>query len=126
MKENLSALIDLSGQRIDRVNDRTQMSRVVLDINSSESLTNGKHEGLTFNWHFSKTCGHPLFLFNGVGDMERAILRPGYIHNAYDWRLVLEPVVQRHKERGVTEVAITERLFAMILRRIRRWRHAPA
>ena len=101
LASNLVALTDLSGQWIDRVNDRTMINRVVLDMDSSESPTHGKQEGTAFNGHFGKTCYHPLFLFNGIGDLERVMLRPGNVHSAHDWRLVLEPVMKRYKERGV-------------------------
>lgn len=101
LASNLAALTDLSGKWIDRVNDRTEIKRIVLDMDSSESPTHGKQEGTAFNGHFGKTCYHPLFLFNGTGDLERAMLRPGNVHSAHDWRLVLEPVVRRYQERGI-------------------------
>lgn len=101
LASNLAALTDLSGQWIDRVNDRTELKQIVLDMDSSESPTHGKQEGTAFNGHFGKTCYHPLFLFNGTGDLERAMLRPGNVHSAHDWRLVLEPVVRRYQARGI-------------------------
>jgi hypothetical protein len=39
-----------------------------------------------------------LFLFNQYGDLERCRLRPGNVHSAEDWRLVLEPVIARYRE----------------------------
>lgn len=33
------------------------------------------------------------------GDLERTTLRSGHVHSADDWRLVLEPVVARYRER---------------------------
>ena len=51
--------------------------------------------------HFGCTCYHPLFVFNQFGDLERCRLRPGNVHSAEDWRLVLEPVIARYRERGV-------------------------
>ena len=51
--------------------------------------------------HFGCTCYHPLFVFNQFGDLERCLLRPGNVHSAEDWRLVLEPVIARYRERGI-------------------------
>jgi len=39
--------------------------------------------------------------FNEFGDCEGALLRPGNVHSAERWREVLEPIVERHKKRGV-------------------------
>ena len=41
--------------------------------------------------------GHPLFVFNQFGDVERCALRPGNVHSAADWRSVLEPVITRYR-----------------------------
>jgi hypothetical protein len=51
--------------------------------------------------HFGCTCYHPLFLFNQFGDLERCLLRRGNAHSAEDWRMVLEPVIARYRERGI-------------------------
>ncbi len=99
--ENIAALIDLSGAWIDRVHDRKPPKDVVLDMDSSVSPTYGDQEGTAYNGHFSCTCYHPLFLFNHMGDLERCSLRPGSVHSADGWRDVLEPVVERYKERQV-------------------------
>jgi hypothetical protein len=40
-------------------------------------------------------------VFNQFGDLERCRLRPGNVHNAEDWHLVLEPVIARYRDRGV-------------------------
>ena len=66
--ENLSALTDMSGQWIDRVNRRVGMKKLILDMDSSESPTYGKQEGSAFNGHFGCTCYHPLccFIWNGT------------------------------------------------------------
>ena len=39
--------------------------------------------------------------FNQFGDLERCRLRPGSVHSAEDWHLVLDPVMARYRERGV-------------------------
>ena len=36
-------------------------------------------------------------MFNQLGDVERCALRPGNVHSADGWRLVLEPVVTRYR-----------------------------
>ena len=99
--DNLAALADLSGAWIDRVHDRRPPKMVVLDMDSSVSPTYGDQEGTAYNGHFGCTCYHPLFLFNHMGDLERCRLRPGNVHSADGWRDVLEPVVERYKERKV-------------------------
>jgi hypothetical protein len=99
--DNTAALADLSGAWIDRVHDRKPPKDVVLDMDSSVSPTYGDQEGTAYNGHFGCTCYHPLFLFNHMGDLERCRLRPGNVHSADGWRDVLEPVVERYKERNV-------------------------
>src|ERR687891_157559 len=98
---SIDALADLSGAWIDRVHDRRPPKTVVLDMDSSVSPTYSDQEGMAYNGHFGCTCYHPLFLFNHMGDLERCRLRSGNVHSAEDWRLVLEPVVGRYRERGV-------------------------
>jgi hypothetical protein len=61
---NLTALADLSGQWIDRVQARRARTTLVLDIDSSVSPTYGAQEGTAYNGHFACTCYHPLFVFN--------------------------------------------------------------
>jgi hypothetical protein len=51
------------------------------------------------NGHFGCTCYHPLFCFDQFGDVEGCKLRPGNVHSAEDWRIVLEPVVKRYRKR---------------------------
>jgi hypothetical protein len=99
--DNLAALAELSGVWIDRVHDRRPPKRVILDMDSSVSPTYGEQEGTAYNGHFGRTCYHPLFLFNHMGDLERCRLRPGNVHSADGWREVLVPVVERYKERQV-------------------------
>jgi Transposase DDE domain group 1 len=98
---NLAALTDLPGVWIDQVHGRAPPEGMILDMDSSESSTHGQQEGSAYNGHFGCTCYHPLFVFNQFGDLERCLLRPGNAHSAEDWRLVLEPVTARYRERGV-------------------------
>jgi Transposase DDE domain group 1 len=95
--ENLTALIDLPGQWIDKVWRRRGSKVVILDMDSSESPTYGEQEGSAYNGHFGCTCYHPLFVFNQFGDVERCALRPGNVHSADGWRAVLEPVIARYR-----------------------------
>src|SRR3984893_13251360 len=96
--ENLAALADLPGRWIDEVQQRRPPKMIVLDMDSSESPTYGEQEGSAYNGHFGCTCYHPLFVFNQFGDVERSALRPGNVHSADGWRVVLEPVVARYRE----------------------------
>jgi Transposase DDE domain group 1 len=95
--ENLSALINLPGQWIDKVRRWRRSKIVILDMDSSESPTYGEQEGGAYNGHFACTCYHPLFVFNQFGDVERCALRPGNVHSADGWRAVLEPVIVRYR-----------------------------
>ena len=95
--ENLTALIDLPGQWIDKVRRRRGRKTVILDMDSSESPTYGEQEGSAYNGHFACSCYHPLFVFNQFGDVERCVLRPGNVHSADGWRALLEPVIARYR-----------------------------
>ena len=98
---NLETLTDLSVTWIDRVHARKSPDGIILDMDSSESPTHGEQEGSAYNGHFGCTRYHPLFVFNQFGDLERCRLRPGSVHSAEDWHLVLEPVIASYRERGV-------------------------
>jgi len=95
--DNLSALVELSGQWIDRVHSRRPPRGIALDMDSSVRPTHGDQENSVWNGHFACTCYHPLFLFNQFGDLERSKLRPGNVHSADGWQDVLEPVVSRYR-----------------------------
>ncbi len=84
-----------SGHWIDQVAKRRSDKRVVLDMDSSVSPTHGEQEGSVWNGHFVCACYHPLFVFNQHGDLERCALRPGNVHSAAGWEVVLKPVVAR-------------------------------
>jgi hypothetical protein len=95
--ENVAALADLLGQWIERVHQLRPPKMIVLDRDSSESPTYGEQEGSAYNGHFGCTCYHPLFMFNQFGDVEWCVLRPGNVHSAGDWRVVLEPVIAGYR-----------------------------
>jgi len=110
--QNLAALTELSGQWIDRVHGRRPPKMIILDMDSSVSPTHGEQEGSAYNGHFGCTCYHPLFLFNQFGDLERCSLRPGNVHSADGWRDVLEPVVERYRERDLRRYFRGDAAFA--------------
>ena len=94
---NLKKLMDLSGEWIDKVQQRQPPKQLILDLDSSVSETYGEQEGTAYNGHFECTCYHPLFLFNQFGDLERAMLRRGNHASAKFWRRVLLPVIERYR-----------------------------
>jgi hypothetical protein len=99
--KNLTALADLSGKWIDRVQRLRKRPNLILDIDSSESPVHGEQEASAYNGHFGCTCYHPLFVFNQHGDLERCSLRPGNVHSADNWQAVLDPVVKRYRWSGL-------------------------
>jgi hypothetical protein len=76
-RENLTALMNLSGAWNDLVQDCVPLDKLILDMDSSESPTHGQQKGSAYNGYFGCTCYHPLFVFNQLGDLERAMLRRG-------------------------------------------------
>src|SRR6266403_1362778 len=110
---NLTALADLSGRWIDRVQRQRARTALVLDIDSSVSPTYGAQEGTAYNGHFACTCYHPLFVFNQDGDLERCALRPGNVHSAHGWREVLDPVVARYRGRSLRRLLRGDAAFAL-------------
>ena len=111
-EENLAALTNLSGIWTDRVHDRKTPKVIILDMDSSVSSTHGDQEGSAYNGHFGCTCYHPLFCFNQFGDLEHSLLRPGNVHSAEDWRVVMEPVVERYLERQLRRYFRANAAFA--------------
>src|SRR5262245_40186955 len=62
-EENIKHLTDLSGQWIDQAHQHRELTKLILDIDSSVSETYGHQQGSAYNGHFGCTC-YPLFLFN--------------------------------------------------------------
>jgi len=110
---NVESLADMNGVWIDKVHDRHPPTEIILDMDSSVSPTHGDQEGTAYNGHFGCTCYHPLFLFNQFGDVERSSLRPGNVHSADGWREVLEPVVERYRERNLRRYFRGDAAFAL-------------
>jgi len=97
-RENLTALMNLSGTWIDSVQECAPLKELILDMDSSVSATHGQQQGSAYNGYFGCTCYHPLFVFNQHGDLERAMLRRGNHNSAKFWRRVLLPVIERYRD----------------------------
>jgi hypothetical protein len=100
-RENLDALRMMTGRWNDRLHQQRPMKELTLDMDSSVSETYGQQEGSAYNGHFACTCYHPLFCFNQYGDVEGALLREGNVHSAKDWKSVLDPIVDRYRNKGI-------------------------
>jgi hypothetical protein len=98
---NLKVLMNLPGQWVDQVRLGKPLTKLILDMDSSDSPTYGNQEGSAYNGYFGYTCYHPLFCFNQFGDVEGALLRKGNVHSADDWLLVLEPIVNRYRDEDI-------------------------
>jgi len=98
---NLEVLMSLPGQWVDQVRLGKPLTKLILDMDGSDSPTYGLEEGSAYNGYFGYTCYHPLFCFNQFGDVEGALLRNGNVHSAEDWRSVLEPIVVRYRDKGL-------------------------
>jgi len=81
------------------------LRRVVLDLDSTEIPVDGQQEQSAYNGHFGTTCYHPLLLFNREGDCLAVKLRPGNVHGAEQWDIVLLPEIARQQKHG-KEVAV--------------------
>ena len=108
---NLHGLEALNRGWVERAGRFTPKRPVILD--SSESPTYGEQEGSAYNGHFAKTCYHPVFCFNHLGDLEGAMLREGNVASAHEWRAVLEPVVDRYRSSDVPVYFRADAAFAM-------------
>ena len=112
LKENLDGLSKINGEWVEKATEKTPYHRVILDMDSSESPVHGEQEGSAYNGHYGCNCYHPLFCFNQYGDCEGAILRPGNVHSADRWKELLEPVVQRYKNKKVRKYFRGDAAFA--------------
>ena len=55
-RSNLTALMDISGEWIDKGHRRKPLKQLILDMDSSVSDTSGKQECTDYNGHFESTC----------------------------------------------------------------------
>jgi hypothetical protein len=104
--------MDLPGKWVDGVRRKKPYKRLSLDMDGSISPMHGDQEGSAYNGHFECTCYHPLSCFNQEGDLERVLLRNGNVHSADDWRLVLVPVVARHRGESIGKSFRADAAFA--------------
>lgn len=111
-QNNLTALMNFSGEWIDKVHQRKPPKQLILDLDSSVSETYGKQEGTAYNGHFECNCYHPLFLFNQLGDVERCMLRRGNHASAKFWRRVLLPVIERYRHLDIPKFFRGDAAFA--------------
>ena len=111
-RRNLTALMNLSSQWIDKAHQHQRLSELILDLDSSVSETYGEQEGTAYNGHFKCLCYHPLFLFNQFGDLEYAMLRRGNKASAKYWRKVLLPVIQRYRRYDIPKFFRGDAAFA--------------
>jgi hypothetical protein len=111
-KNNLTALMNLSGRWIDQVHQRQPLKELILDLDSSVSETYGRQQGTAYNGHFLCTCYHPQFLFNQFGDLEWAMLRRGNHASAKFWRRVLLPVIERYRHCDIPKFFRGDAAFA--------------
>jgi hypothetical protein len=112
-KENLRHLSDLSGKWIDQAHQHRQLTKLILDLDSSVSETYGHQQGSAYNGYFECTCYHPLFLFNQFGDLEQVMLRRGNHTSATFWRRVLLPVLERYRDRDIPKYFRGDSAFAL-------------
>ncbi len=112
-RHNLTALMNLSGQWIDKVHLHQPLRELILDMDSSVSETYGQQEGTAYNGHFKCLCYHPLFLFNQFGDLEYAMLRRGNKASAKYWRKALLPVIERYRHYDIPKFFRGDAAFAI-------------
>jgi hypothetical protein len=110
--DNLKELMNLPGRWAGNVCQRTPSTKLILDMDSSDSPTYGHQEGSAYNGHFGYTCYHPLFCFNQFGDVEGALLRKGNVPSADHWRSVLEPIVDRYRQEDIPRFFRGDAAFA--------------
>jgi len=109
---SLEGLARMNARWVDGAMAHTSHRRVILDMDSSESPVHGEQEGAAYNGHFGCVCYHPIFVFNQFGDCEGAMLRPGNVHSADNWRQVLGPILARYERMGVRRYFRADAAFA--------------
>jgi len=112
IQENLKHLSDLLGRWIDRAHRHRNLTKLILDMDSSVSETYGQQQGSAYNGYFECTCYHPQFVFNQFGDLERAMLRRGNHSSAKFWRRVLLPVIERYRGRDIPKFFRADSAYA--------------
>lgn len=81
-------------------NPVSDKSEIVLDLDSTNTVTYGKQELSDYIAHYQKTGYHPLVLFDGItGDLMKFILRKGSTYTSKGVKDFLEPVVKKLRDR---------------------------
>jgi hypothetical protein len=75
-RQNLTALMNLSGTWIDSIHECAPLDKLILDLDSSIAETHGEQQGSAYNGYFECMCYHPLFLFNQYGTGRAAAREP--------------------------------------------------
>jgi Transposase DDE domain group 1 len=110
--DNLAGLAALNRELIGRAEAIDSSRRTVLDMDSTEVAVYGQQEQSAYNGHFESTCYHPLLLFNREGDCLAAKLRPGNLHSADGWEVLLLPEIKRQQALGKEVVFRADAAFA--------------
>jgi len=58
LKKNIEGLSEINGSWIEKAIERTPHSRIILDMDSSESPVHGEQKGSAYNGHFRCNCYH--------------------------------------------------------------------
>lgn len=93
--DNLAGLTPIIRELISRAEAIDSSQRVVLDMDSTDIPVYGEQVHSAYNNHFESTCFHPPLLFNREGDCVAAKLRPGSVHSADGWDVLLLPEIER-------------------------------
>lgn len=80
-------------------NPASKKSEIVLDLDSTNTVTYGNQERSEYIVHYQKNGYHPLVLFDGLnGDLMKLILRKGSIYTSKGVKEFLEPVVDKLRD----------------------------
>ncbi len=79
---------------------------------STDSPCRLRKKVTAYNSRFGRACYQTLFLFNQIGGLELSFLHPGNLHGTDAWRNVLEPVVERYRERSLSRYVRGDAAFA--------------
>jgi hypothetical protein len=127
---NLKDLTDLSGQGIGQAHPHRQLTKLILDRDSSVSATYGPQQGSAYHGHFACTCYHPLFLANSR--RQWALPRSIRNWNLTTWRAKLVKIgaqVVSHSKYvlcQLAEVVVPRQLCGALLERSGRLRLGSA
>jgi len=98
-EKGMAALDETLQRAIDALLRKKSKARLILDMDSTEDPAHGRQEGVACNGRFGKSCYHPLFCFTSDGDCLGVKLRNGNVHSAEGALEMLDPIVERHRDR---------------------------